>query len=282
MIFQDTLDSIKNKVTGGGVKQDPAGLFDYSAGQAGAVPGTGQVAQSYLQGKQLYGNALIKFNQERTNTAQGFGYQGDIDPNTGVMSNLRVDQTNPYGAYQMNRRSHADQWDSLRQQNASRRIGGKGLGAQGQSDARFAWGGEDAGQAQDFIGRLAGIDQGQQQAYQGWQDTYWTALAEQTRQSIEDARYNSATSNASTEDYEEAGIDTTPDGTPETAVISKDGKVIGGPSKKAAAIALKSRNATTAARVKAAQKKPAPAKLPPGQARMKAAQAALAAKKKKK
>jgi hypothetical protein len=181
------------------VQEDP--LFKYRQGEAGQVPGTGNVAQAYLQGKQLYGNALIKYNQERTSTAQGFGYQGDIDPTTGVMTNLRVDQTNPYGAYQMNRRAHADQWDALRQQNASRRIGGKGLGAQAQSDARFVWGGEDAAQAQDFIGRLAGIDQGQQQAYQGWQDTYWNALAQQTRDAIEQQRFDQAMARGSEEDY---------------------------------------------------------------------------------
>jgi len=190
------LQKIKDKVTGGGVKKDPAGLFDFSAGEAGQVPGTGNVTQAYLQGKQLYGNALVKFNQERTSTAQGFGYQGDIDPTSGAMTNLRVDQTNPYGGYQLDRRSHADQWQALRDQQAGRRIGGKGLGAQAQSDARFNWGGEDSQHAQDFIGRLAGLDQGQQQAYQGWQDTYWNALSEQTRNAIEKENFDPATPDA--------------------------------------------------------------------------------------
>lgn len=261
MFLQDTLESIKSKVSGGGVKKDPAGLFDYNAAESGAVPGGTQVAQTYLAGKNAYGKALAGYNQQRTATAQGFGYQGDIDPNTGMMSNLRVDQTNPYGAYQMNRRAHADQWTALRDQQAGRRIGSKGLAAQSQNDARFAWGGEDAAQAQDFIGRLSGIDQQQQQAYQGWQDTYWQALAQATRDAVEKGNFDSATwaglpddygSDAATDEVPAAGRTTS--GVKKKAPYYNPAAYVPGGSSAAVAKAIQKKGRVTPAKAKLAAK----------------------------
>lgn len=170
----------------------PTDAFSYKASAPGPIPGSAQVGMTYNAAKAAYQRALQGLNKNRLDLAQQWGYQGDLDPETGSFSNLRVDQHNQYGGYQLARRGHAQQYDQLRNAVAERRIGRKGLAAQDLSDLRFDWGNEDQASARSILNSLSGFDSQQQEAYQGFQNTYHQALLDAARQAIEDARYNEA------------------------------------------------------------------------------------------
>lgn len=227
MAFFDTIQDWSKKIKGGASATqsgDPASAFDFKPSAAGPVPGVAQVGQTYLAAKDAYSRALAGFNKNRLDLAQQQGFSGDIDPETGTFSNIRVDQTNPYGAYQQNRRSHAQQFDALRENAQARGIGGKGLGAQAIGQARFDWGNEDARGAQGFLNSLDAIDRGQQDAYQGFQNTYWQALLDATRAAQADGQYDIPT---------EYFIDNNGDGKPDSgSLVSAQKKVAAKVAKK--------------------------------------------------
>jgi len=181
----------------------PTDAFNYAPGQSGPVPGSAQVGLTYSAAKSAYQRALQSLNKNRLDTAQQWGYQGDLDPETGSFSNLRVDQNNQFGNYQLARRGHAQQYDALRNATASRRIGKKGLAAQDLGDARFEWGNEDQASARSLLGTLTGYDSNQQEAYQGFQNTYHQALLDAARQALEDRRFDEAGSGGGGGDADE-------------------------------------------------------------------------------
>lgn len=151
-------------------------------GGGGGIPGSAVIGQTAAQGLAEYKKALARLNQNRTNTLTRYGYTAQVDPETGVLTNQRVDSMNPYGIYQGLRRKNAMEYSSLRDAAAERHLGGKGLGAQGISDARYGWGLADTGMAQDLMQTLGGFDQEQQGAWSSYQNLLWQLELEAARQ----------------------------------------------------------------------------------------------------
>lgn len=151
-------------------------------GGGGGIPGSAVIGQTAAQGLAEYKKALARLNQNRTNTLTRYGYTAEVDPETGVLKNQRVDSMNPYGIYQGLRRKNAMEYSSLRDAAAERHLGGKGLGAQGISDARYGWGLADTGMAQDLMQTLGGFDQEQQGAWSSYQNLLWQLELEAARQ----------------------------------------------------------------------------------------------------
>lgn len=151
-------------------------------GGGGGIPGAAVIAQAEAAGLAQYKKALAQFNQQRQNTMTQYGYVGDTSQDTGVVSNMRVDPTNPYGIYQSLRHNNAMQYTQLRDQAFDRGLGGKGLGAQGVAEARFGWGSADAAMAQALQQTLSGFDRGQQDAYSQYQNLLWQMELERIRE----------------------------------------------------------------------------------------------------
>ena len=158
------------------------GRLDGGGGGGGGIPGAAVIAQAEAAGLAQYKKALAQFNQQRQNTMTQYGYVGDTNQDTGVVSNMRVDPTNPYGIYQSLRHNNAMQYASLRDQAFDRGLGGKGLGAQGVAEARFGWGSADAAMAQALQQTLSGFDRGQQDAYSQYQNLLWQMELERIRE----------------------------------------------------------------------------------------------------
>src|SRR5688572_18452425 len=102
------------------------------------VPGVAQYGQAANAAKLAYDNALIKIGKKRSDLLQQHGYAGQFDAK-GNVSGLKVDAQNPYGLYQMNRRSHALGAEQAQNAVQSRGIAG-GLARQYESRMRYGWG----------------------------------------------------------------------------------------------------------------------------------------------
>lgn len=152
-------------------------------GGGGGFAGAAVMGQMVAQGLAEYKKALARMNQNRQNTLTQYGYAGDIDAETGVMKNMRVDGSNPFGIYQKLRRGNAQQFEGLRDASMERGLGRKGLGAQGVSNARWQWGEADTSMAQALTGTMSGYDETQQAAWQTYQNLLWQAQLEAARSS---------------------------------------------------------------------------------------------------
>lgn len=157
-------------------------------GDAG-IPGAAVLAQMGAQGLAEYKKAVARYNQQRLNTMTQYGYTGDVNPDTGVVANMRVDPHNPYGTYQTMRYNNAVNYAQIRDQAFDRGLGGRGLGAQGIEHARFQWGSADAAMAQALQQTLTGFDQGQQDAHQTYQNLLWQIELERIREAAQQAQF---------------------------------------------------------------------------------------------
>lgn len=159
------------------------------AGGPGDIPGASVMGQQVAAGLAEYKKALARLNQNRTGTLTQYGYAGEIDPETGVLKNMRVDSSNPFGVYQGMRRNNAFQYSDLRDQRMERGLGAKGLGAQGMDRARYEWGAADTAMAQALTGTLSGFDQQQQGAWQDYQNLLWQMQLEAARAAADEGDY---------------------------------------------------------------------------------------------
>lgn len=173
----------------GGSSGGSSGGAAGGASGEGGIPGASVIAQGAAQGLAEYKRALARLNQNRLGTLTESGYTGEIDPETGVLKNMRVDSSNPYGTYQKMRYGNARDSDALRDASMERGIGSKGLGAQSRAAARFAWGAADTAMAQGLSRTLSGFDEQQQGAWQQYQNLLWQLEMEAMRAAAESGDY---------------------------------------------------------------------------------------------
>lgn len=132
-----------------------------------SIPGGSIYAGAALLAKTAYQKSLARLNQQRGDTIRNAGFRADIDPETGLVKGLGVDQTNMYGDFQQLNRQQAMQDESVRNAAQERGLGAKGgLAAQMRSNVRYGFGAQDAKFGTDFQGALAGFDDAQMQAGQ--------------------------------------------------------------------------------------------------------------------
>ncbi|MCZ2109505.1 MAG: hypothetical protein LC118_08050 [Dehalococcoidia bacterium] len=157
------------------------------------IPGVAQYGQAALAAKTAYQQALARLNQKRQGTLRQFGYTGDIDPETGVVKNVKTDAYNPYGQFQQNRRQHAQGLDAARWSAQERGLGtGGGLAAQMENDLRYGYGAQDAQMGQDLVGTLADYQDAQTGAAQQRDSALYQAELDAARLAIQNEDFNPA------------------------------------------------------------------------------------------
>lgn len=109
------------------------------------IPGASVYGQAVALAKKRYQTRLADINKQRQSTLRQSGFLGDVDQETGLMTNLRTDPYNKYGGFQMLNRAQAARHDEMLGANLARGISSRGgLGAQALNDMRFDFGREDA------------------------------------------------------------------------------------------------------------------------------------------
>lgn len=132
-------------------------------GRVSSIPGGSVYARAALMANNMYQKRLADLTKQRQQTMITAGYQGNIDPKTGLITGLQVDPNAKYGQLQMLNRSQGNQMYDVIGGNLERGLGaGGGLAAQQMSNARFGWGQQDADFARGFQDTLAGFDRSQQ------------------------------------------------------------------------------------------------------------------------
>lgn len=128
------------------------------------IPGASVYGGAALLAKTAYQKSLARLNQQRGTTIRNAGFRADIDPTTGMVKGLGVDQTNMYGDFQQLNRQQAQQDESVRWGAQERGLGtGGGLAAQMRSGVRYGFGAQDAKFGMDLQGALSGYSDQQVQ-----------------------------------------------------------------------------------------------------------------------
>lgn len=156
------------------------------------IPGATGYESATLAAKTAYQNALTRLNQQRGDTLRQFGYAGDIDPNTGVVGNVRVDANLPYGQYQQSRQQHADQYQQAREASQDRGLGHGGLAAHAITRLRSGFGADDASIGQGLSGALSGFQDQQNQSAYSRDSALAEAQLQATRDAIQQQMFNQA------------------------------------------------------------------------------------------
>lgn len=126
-------------------------------------PGADVYAGAETAANTAYGNALVRLNQQRQSTLNQYGYMGDIDPNSGALTNMRVDPNNPYGQYQQTLRGGAQESEAATDDAAGRGLSG-GLAQQGQTQAKYDFGKATNALGTSLTDTLGGYDTSQTDA----------------------------------------------------------------------------------------------------------------------
>jgi hypothetical protein len=102
------------------------------------IPGGSGYANAALLAKTAYQKALVRNNQKTLGAVRTFGYDADVNPDTGMLSNMRVNSNNPAGVYQNMLRGHAQEDQAVREDAVGRGVYG-GLAEQGRSNSRWGF-----------------------------------------------------------------------------------------------------------------------------------------------
>jgi hypothetical protein len=155
------------------------------------IPGADTYATAALGAKTAYQNALTRINSKRQDTLRTYGYLGDIDPNSGALSNLRVDPYNQFGGLQQMLRSNADEVDQARMAAEERGLHG-GLAHKGLSDARYDFGNASQQLGTSLTGTLGGYQDDQNSAAYTRDQALYNAELDAARLAIENQQFNPA------------------------------------------------------------------------------------------
>jgi hypothetical protein len=155
------------------------------------IPGADTYATAALGAKTAYQNALTRINSKRQDTLRTYGYLGDIDPNSGALSNLRVDPYNQFGGLQQMLRSNADEVDQARMAAEERGLHG-GLAHKGLSDARYDFGNASQQLGTSLSGTLGGYQDDQNSAAYTRDQSLYQAELDAARLAIENQQFNPA------------------------------------------------------------------------------------------
>lgn len=142
------------------------------------IPGGPVYAQEATLANNAYNNALASINKNRLNTLTQFGYTGNVDPTTGVVTGVGVDPHSTYGALQQMLHGAA-----LEDQNASwgaqsRGLVG-GLAHQALSQAHYAHGADLTNLGEQLTGQLDALQNQQQTAGETRDSALWQAEMDQ-------------------------------------------------------------------------------------------------------
>lgn len=132
-------------------------------GGGGAIPGAAIYGQAMASAKARYQQRVADLNKQRQGMFRKTGFQGDINEESGLVSNLRVDPFNQFGTYQLLNRAQAIRGMQGMEENISRGLGtGGGLAAQRMNELRFGFGQEDAAFGADMADQIGAFTRQQQ------------------------------------------------------------------------------------------------------------------------
>jgi hypothetical protein len=98
------------------------------------APLQGVYKEQQALAQRAYEQAIASLGQQQGQLLRDFGYIGDVDQNTGVVSNLRMDSNNPFGAMQQAGRQQHFEARNARNDARERGLSSRfGLGRQGLS-----------------------------------------------------------------------------------------------------------------------------------------------------
>lgn len=150
------------------------------------IPGASVYGQAVELAKKRYQTRLADINKQRQETLRRAGFVADIDPESGLTSNMRTDPYNKYGGYQMLNRAQALRHDELLGQNLARGIGSRGgLGAQALNDLRFDFGREDADFGSNLTDALSAFTRQQQEEKYAYDEALYQAQLAAAQSAIE-------------------------------------------------------------------------------------------------
>lgn len=155
------------------------------------IPDVSRYGQAGLLAKTAYQNTLARINRNRSQLIRQYGYAGDVDPNTGVLTNLRVDTHNPYGNLQSMYRTHAAQAQEAAYGAQERGLRG-GLAHKADADLRYQRGMESSQLGTSLTDTLADYQEQQQSARYDFDRALYEAQLEAARNAIGNQDFNPA------------------------------------------------------------------------------------------
>lgn len=155
------------------------------------IPGGSGYAGAALNATTAYNNALARINEKRSGTMRQYGYLADINPQTGVTQNMRVDPNNQYGNLQQMLRSQGQGAQEAEYTNQERGVRG-GLANKLFSRLKYDWGGQSAQLGQSLTGTLGGYQDEQNQAAYERDRALWEAEQAAALEAIMNGWFNPA------------------------------------------------------------------------------------------
>lgn len=165
------------------VPQAGAGALDGSKLDFSGSPNAPVYMQDAAGALDAYNTALANTATKRQSLYNQEGFKTQTDAQGNII-NYSVDGLNPTGQYQQLQRKEGQQLEAQHELDASRGIGGAGIGAQGTSNLRYADGVEQANFGNNFLAQDSGLVDANSQAF----GTYQNTLLNLQLQSIADAR----------------------------------------------------------------------------------------------
>lgn len=166
------------------------------------IPGAGVYGQAVALAKKRYQQRLADINKQRQSTMRTAGFTGDIDPETGLISGMRTDPYNRYGAYQQLNRVQAQRADEQFSENVGRGLGRGGLAAQNLGNLRYDFGREDASFGANLADQLAGLTRQQDEDRFAYDQALYEAQLEAARAAAEAGDYGYADGGEGASEYE--------------------------------------------------------------------------------
>lgn len=186
---------------------DPRAVAPGGAGDGGSSsspyyappPGSAQAGQDYAGANDAYRRALIRFNSQRTGLLRQYGYAGDINPENGMMTNLRVDAGNMHGGLQELLHNQALEDQNAQYAAEDRGLHG-GLAHQAESELHYLHGGQSSALAQSLFGNLSGLDSQQLDAKSTLDQALWQLTHSAASDAVTNGDYNPATTDGGSAD----------------------------------------------------------------------------------
>lgn len=143
------------------------------------IPGAPTYMSAVELAKKRYQTRLADINQQRQRTMRQAGFMGDIDPTTGLVSNMRTDPYNQYGQYQQLNRAQSFRSDEMYGQNFGRGLSSRGgLGRQNIGNLRYEFGKEDSDFGANLLDQMSSFTRQQEEEKFSYDEALYRAQQE--------------------------------------------------------------------------------------------------------
>ena len=151
--------------------------------------GSNGYANQTLNANDAYKKTLIRINQRRQDTYRQAGYLADVNPESGVSQNVRVDPYNAYGGLQSMLRNQANDFQQAQYAAEDRGLHG-GLAHKYDSELKYQHGAQSAQFGSGLLAAIGGLQDEQNQAAYLRDAALPQGEYDATQQSIADQAFN--------------------------------------------------------------------------------------------